>query len=95
MVQLIPGEVTALTCKFEAEIKGVASHSMIPHAAIDANFIGCSIVSQLYTLVSRNINPLEGATLAVCQLEGGKTASQISDVFKLNGNFRVTSMKAY
>jgi metal-dependent amidase/aminoacylase/carboxypeptidase family protein len=41
---------------------------MIPHAAIDANYIGCQIVNEIYSLKSRLINPFNTLTIAVTRI---------------------------
>jgi metal-dependent amidase/aminoacylase/carboxypeptidase family protein len=44
---------------------------MIPHSAIDANYIGCQIVNEIYSLKSRLINPQNALIIAVTRIEGG------------------------
>jgi hypothetical protein len=41
---------------------------MIPQNGIDANFIGCALVMQLYTLKSFKFSPLEQGTLSIVKI---------------------------
>ena len=68
---------------------------MIPHAAIDANFIGCSLVTQIYALTSMKIPPLEGSALSITKVCGGSNVLAISDNFEITGSLRTFSMASY
>ncbi len=68
---------------------------MCPHAGIDANLIGCHLVTQLYSLTHLKIPPLEGATLNVTKIEGGSNAASISNNFKIVGSLRVCQMETF
>jgi metal-dependent amidase/aminoacylase/carboxypeptidase family protein len=68
---------------------------MSPNAGIDANFIGCTLVTQLYSLIGMKIPPLEGATLVIYHVKGGENAAKISNNFELNGSVRVTTMESF
>ena len=57
-IKLDSGPVTAISNRFVINIKGKSSHCMIPNAGIDANFIGCSLVGQLYGLTGMMVPPL-------------------------------------
>lgn len=52
-----PGVVSANSDRFEILIKGKSCHVMVPNHGIDANYIGCNLVTQLYTLKQLKINP--------------------------------------
>lgn len=52
------GNIMPISGRFKVTIKGKGSHVMCPQSAVDANLIGCSIVSQLYTLRTLKLSPL-------------------------------------
>ena len=56
-VYLSKGAITACSTRIKIEIKGRASHCMTPNNGIDANYIGCLIVTQLYSLLGMNLAP--------------------------------------
>lgn len=54
-ISIDTGAITALSCRFKVQINGVSAHTMIPYVGVDANFIGCLVVTQMYNLVSMNV----------------------------------------
>lgn len=64
---------------------------MAPHAGVDANFIGCSIVTQIYSLRQLLLDPFEGACINVTKVEGGQGVAMISDRFEIQGTLRTLS----
>lgn len=86
------GPVTALSSRLTIKIEGTSSHCMIPNTGVDANFIGCSLVGQLYALIGMKVPPLEGATLVVYQVTGGTNNAKVSDHFELSASIRTTTL---
>ena len=64
-IKLAKGPVSALSNRFSIKIKGKSAHCMLPHVGVDANYIGCTLVSQLYSISSMTVPTLEGSTLVV------------------------------
>ena len=64
---------------------------MAPNAGIDANYIGCILVGQLYSLISLKVSPLHGATLVVYKISGGGDASKVSNRFELAATIKATT----
>ncbi|XP_031472909.1 uncharacterized protein LOC116245569 [Nymphaea colorata] len=75
-IALGKGAVTALTSSLAISIEGKSAHCMMPNVGVDANFIGCTLVTQLYSLIGMKVPPLEGATLVVKQVAGGGTVAK-------------------
>lgn len=44
---------------------------MMPHLAIDANYIGCQVVNEIYSVKTRLADPSQGMTIAVTKIVGG------------------------
>jgi metal-dependent amidase/aminoacylase/carboxypeptidase family protein len=67
---------------------------MIAHTAIDANYIGCQVVNEIYSLKSRLTNPHNGLIIAVTRVEGGnENYSAISDKMVIAGSIRSFSVE--
>lgn len=94
-VTVDPGPVTALSNRFTITIEGKSSHCLAPNAGVDANFIGCSLVSQIYSLAGMSIPPLEGGSLVIYKVEGGSNVAMVSNLFTIMGSIRTFSMKSY
>lgn len=58
VIYLASGPVTAISIRVNIVIEGVSVHCMSPNFGIDANFIGCTLVTQLYSLIGLKIAPL-------------------------------------
>ena len=94
-VKIDSGSVTALSNKFSITIQGRAAHCLAPNEGVDANYIGCSLVSQLYALNGQTVPPLEGSSLVIYKVEGGTGAVMVSDAFRIEGSVRTFSLDAY
>lgn len=70
-------------------------HCMSPNFGIDANFIGCTLVTQLYSLIGLKIAPLEGATFVIYKVDGGQNVAKVSDRFEITGSLRTTTMDSF
>jgi len=75
--------VTALSNRFTITIQGRSAHCLAPQAGIDANYIGCTLVSQLYALSAQTIAPMEGSSLVIVKVEGGSSVAKVSDNFTI------------
>lgn len=61
----------------------------MPYAAVDANYIGCQIVNEIYSLKTRLINPDTGMSIIVTRIEGGsEKVASISGHMKITGSIR-------
>lgn len=89
------GPVTALSNRFTLTIGGKSAHCLAPHAGIDANFIGCSLVAQIYSFTGMSIPPLEGSSLVIYRVEGGSNAAMVSNTFRIMGSIRTFSIESY
>lgn len=62
---------------------------MLPHIAIDANYIGCQIVQEIYAARARLTEPMSGMAVAVTRVEGGsENVMAISGRMKIWGSVR-------
>ena len=85
---------TANSTRFQVSIRAKSCHVMTPEAGIDANRIGCQLISHLYTINSQ-ISLKEPAALAIYKVEGGNGSVAISDNFNFRGSLRCFSMQTY
>lgn len=95
LIKLGKGPVSALSNRFTITIRGKSAHCMAPHVGIDANYIGCSLVGQLYSLLPMTVPTLEGSTLVVYKAEGGSNTATVSDNFNILATVRTFSTKTY
>ncbi len=73
---------------FEIEIKGIGGHAAVPHKTVDPIVIGAQFVSNLQSIVSRNVDPLESAVVSVTQFHAGSTHNVIPENARIVGTVR-------
>ena len=73
---------------FKIKIIGRGGHCSKPETCIDPIVIGCQIVNQLQTIVSRNFAPQDAACLSVCRFSGGQNPNVIPEEVILEGSSR-------
>ena len=73
---------------FHITVHGKGGHAAHPHRAIDPVVIGAHIVTQLQTIVSRRVAPVDSAVVTVGHLTAGKAFNVIPDECLLEGSVR-------
>jgi hippurate hydrolase len=79
-----PGAIMAAIDLARVIITGVGGHSAMPHLTIDPIVAGAAVVSGLQTIVSRNIDPAEGAVVTVGAFNAGKASNVIPQTAELD-----------
>lgn len=82
------GPIMASGITFEVIVQGKGGHAALPHSTIDPVPIACAIVTQLQTLVSRRINPLDAAVLTIGKIEAGSSPNIIPAEARISGTCR-------
>lgn len=77
---------------FDLTITGKGGHGALPHQTNDAVVIASSIVQELQTVVSREIDPLQPAVVTVGSFHSGTTHNVISGQATLQGTTRAFDM---
>ena len=73
---------------FDVRIIGRGGHGAHPHQAIDAIVTAAHFVTDLQSVVSRRVDPLQPAVITVGQIHGGKADNIIADLVELSGTVR-------
>lgn len=93
-IALKPGLLFANTSELFIDLKGKGGHAAYPHQSNDMVVAACSLVSQLQSIVSRNINPLESAVVTIGKITGGTVQNVIAENARLEGTMRTLSSEA-
>ena len=80
--------IMASSDAFDIVLKGRAGHAAHPHTAIDAIVGAAQFVSQLQTIVSREIAPAVPAVVTIGQIEGGTARNVIAAAVHMKGTAR-------
>ncbi|CAH2604388.1 Amidohydrolase [Rhodovastum atsumiense] len=81
-----PGLAAADT--FAITVHGVSGHAAHPHSAIDPVVAAALLVTQLQTVVSREVDPMHPAVVTVGAIHGGEAANIIPDSVTFRGTVR-------
>lgn len=73
---------------FEAWIFGDGGHGAYPHTGADPLFMLAPILSSLYAIPSRKINPLHAVVVSLGMIHGGSATNVIPDQVHLAGTLR-------
>lgn len=76
---------------FDIIVTGKAGHGSMPHQTVDAVVVASSIVMNLQSFVSREINPLDSAVLSIGSFHSGTRFNIIAGDAKLSGTSRCFS----
>lgn len=82
------GPLMAASDKFDIEVRGKGGHGAVPQGTHDAIVAAAHLVTQLHTVVSRNVAPVDSAVLTVGQVNGGHNYNIIADRVRITGTVR-------
>lgn len=86
-----PGLLFANTSELFIDLKGKGGHAAYPHHTRDM-VVACShLVTQLQSIVARNIDPLDSAVVTIGKIEGGTKQNIIAEKARLEGTMRSLS----
>ncbi len=82
------GFVMANTDSFRITVKGRGGHGSAPHTARDPVVCSAYLITNLQTIISRCINPMEAGVVSVCEIKGGSAFNIIPEKVELAGTVR-------
>ncbi|HEY6356870.1 MAG TPA: amidohydrolase [Vicinamibacterales bacterium] len=91
LVLMRPGPVMASSDSIEVTIHGRGGHGASPHQTVDPILTSAYFISQLQSVVSRNVDPIEPAVVTVGAIHGGTIHNVIPDDVTLLGTVRAFS----
>ncbi|RDU38409.1 N-acetyldiaminopimelate deacetylase [Neobacillus piezotolerans] len=90
-IALKEGLLFANTSELFIDLKGKGGHAAFPHQANDMVVAACNLVSQLQTIISRNVDPLDSAVITIGKITGGTVQNVIAERARLEGTIRTLS----
>lgn len=85
---VLDGPMMAANAVIEIEIAGRGCHGAMPHEGADCVLAACQLVSAIQSIVSRSVEPGEGAVVSITQIQAGDTHNVIPDRCKIRGTAR-------
>jgi len=93
-VAYIRGASFASADSFQIVVEGRSGHAAQPHEAIDPIVTAGYLLTQLQTIVSRELNPIRSAVVTVGRIEGGDAYNIIPNSCTMAGTVRTRSPEA-
>ncbi len=90
----VHGACLAASDRFDIVVRGKSGHAAYPHTAVDPLVAAAMLVTQLQTIVSREVRPLLPAVVTVGAIQGGTTYNIIPDSCVLKGTVRTLHAEA-
>lgn len=82
------GPVLSAADTFECKITGKGGHGAEPHATIDPVVVAAQMITALQTIVSRNVNPFEPASISVGSIHSGTAFNIIPHTAEMKASIR-------
>lgn len=76
---------------FNLTIQGKGSHGSMPNLGVDPIVVGAEIVTNLQTIISRNVTPGEMAVITIGRFQSGKANNVIPETADLGATVRTTT----
>jgi amidohydrolase len=81
-------EGLAAADRFTIKIVGKGGHAASPHVSKDPILAAGHLITQIHSIVSRNVNPLESGVITIGKVSGGTATNIIPDEVELIGTVR-------
>ena len=94
-IKASPGPIMPAADRFVVKIHGLTSHGAAPHAGIDALVCGASIVMNLQTIVSREIDPQVPIVVTIGAFHSGSRYNVCPGEAELEGTVRIFDEKIH
>ncbi|MCX7566634.1 M20 family metallopeptidase [Sulfitobacter sp. F26169L] len=94
-VGICKGVAMAGAAFFDITVTGKGSHAARPSDGKDALIIAASLTSELQTIASRNVPPLDTCVLSVTQLHAGAAYNVVPEIATLAGTIRYFKDEIY
>ncbi|MCM3736858.1 N-acetyldiaminopimelate deacetylase [Bacillus cytotoxicus] len=88
------GLLFANTSELYVDLKGKGGHAAYPHTANDMIVAASHLVTQLQSVISRNVNPLDSAVITIGKITGGTVQNIIAEKARLEGTIRTLSVES-
>jgi N-acetyldiaminopimelate deacetylase len=90
-VAIKEGLLFANTSELFIDFKGKGGHAAYPHHTKDMIVVASTFVTQLQSIVARNVDPLDSAVITVGKMESGTVQNIIAETARLEGTIRTLS----
>ena len=88
------GPFLAATSHIEIEVHGRGGHAAMPHLTVDPVVAAAKIITEIQTIISRELDPLDSGVVSITAVHGGSAFNVIPETVHLRGTARALSMES-
>ena len=74
-------------------IHGKGGHAAKPHYCIDPVVASAKVITELQTIISRNLDPLDSGVVSITAIHGGQAYNVIPETVQMSGTIRALTME--
>jgi IAA-amino acid hydrolase len=86
------GTFLAATSSLSLTVKGVGGHAAVPQFTKDPVLTSARIITNLQSIISRELDPLESGVVSITVINGGNASNVIPSEVKVKGTLRSLTM---
>ena len=86
------GTFLAATSSLSLTVKGVGGHAAVPQLTKDPVLTSARIITNLQSIISRELDPLESGVVSITVINGGNASNVIPSEIKVKGTLRSLTM---
>jgi len=87
------GTFLAASSFLKVTIHGKGGHAAMPNLAIDPVIVAAKVITELQTIVSRELDPLNPGVISITAIHGGKASNVIPENVEMMGTIRSLTME--
>jgi IAA-amino acid hydrolase len=87
------GTFLAASTFLQVTIQGVGGHAAMPHMAIDPVITAAKVITELQTIVSRELDPMNSGVVSITAIHGGEASNVIPEEVEMKGTIRSLTME--
>jgi len=89
------GTFLAAAGEVDITIRGKGGHAAMPHHCIDPVVTSAKIITELQTIISRNLDPLDSGVISITKVHAGEAYNVIPETVHLAGTIRALTMDRF
>ena len=89
------GTFLAAAGEMEITIRGKGGHAAMPHLCIDPVATAAKLITELQTIISRNLDPLDSGVISITTVHGGEAHNVIPETVQLGGTIRALTSERF
>jgi IAA-amino acid hydrolase len=89
------GTFLAAAGEVDITVRGKGGHAAMPHLCIDPVVTAAKIITELQTIVSRELDPLNSGVISITTIHGGEAYNVIPETVQLRGTIRALDLETF